>query len=279
MIRSGAALVALLMATPVWAQSPASPQSQAYYEFLMARRLEAEGDQAAALAALERAKKLDPNSAELLAELAGFHARQNRGDAAVAEAERALSIDPKNIEAHHVLGLIYSAWADGGSPPPAGQTPASARQQAIEHLSAIAGSPLMATDPNLQMTLGRHQLRAGRAKDAIPVLERVAAQVPWAGEPLALLAEARLAIGQVNEAVEALEAAAEISPRYAVSLADVYERQGRWADAAAAYGRAVQGVRTPSRDLRVRWTWALDGTFRMDEEAPESDPRGGAPTR
>ena len=261
MMRFGAALVALLMATPVWAQTPASPpaqaQAQAYYEFLMARRLEAEGDQAAALAALERAKKLDPNSAELLAELAGFHARQDRDDAAVAEAERALAIDPKNTEAHHVLGLIHSAWADGGSPPPAGQTPATARQKAIEHLSAIVGSPLVATDPNLQMTLGRHQLRAGRAKDAVPVLERVVAQVPWAGEPLALLAEARLAVGQVNEAVEALEAAAGINPRYFVSLADVYERQGRWADAAGAYGQAVQGLRAPSRDLRVRWITAL----------------------
>jgi tetratricopeptide (TPR) repeat protein len=257
MMRPGAALVALLMATPVWAQTPASPQSQAYYEFLMARRLEAEGDQAAALAALERAKKLDPNSAELLAELAGFHARQNRGEAAVAEAERALAIDPKNTEAHHVLALIYSAWADGGSPLPAGQTPASARALAVEHLSALVGSPLMATDPNLQMTLGRLQLRAGRPKDAVPVLERVVAQVPWAGEPLALLAEARLALGQVKEAEEALEAAAEINPRYFVSLADVYERQGRWADAAGAYGEAVQGLRAPSRDLRVRWITAL----------------------
>lgn len=257
MTRPGAALVAVLLAAPAWAQPPAAPQSQAYYEFLMARRLEADGDGAGALAALERARKLDPRSADLLAELAGFHLRQNRSEAAVAEAERALAIDPENAEAHHVLGLVYSARADDESPSPLGQTPSAARQKAIEHLSALVGSPLMATDPNLQLSLGRLYLRVGRAADAVPVLERVAAQVPWAGEPLALLAEARLATGHVAAAVEALEAAAAINPRYYVSLADVHERQGHWADAAGAYGAAVRGMRTPSRDLRMRWIAAL----------------------
>lgn len=41
----------------------------------------------------------------------------------------------------------------------------------------------------------------------------------------------------------------------------------------------VHRLRGEPRDLRVRWTWALDGTFRMDEEAPEADPRGGTPRR
>ena len=47
----------------------------------------------------------------------------------------------------------------------------------------------MATNPNLQMTLGRLQLRAGKADVAVPVLEKVAQQVPWAAEPLILLCE------------------------------------------------------------------------------------------
>jgi tetratricopeptide (TPR) repeat protein len=88
-------------------------------------------------------------------------------------------------------------------------------------------------------------------------LERLSAQVPWAAEPLALLAEAKTQLGKVDEATDALQAAAEINPRYAVSLADLYERQGKWADAAAAYARALVGNRNPSRDLRIRYASAL----------------------
>ena len=53
-------------------------EAQAYFEFLLARRLEAQGDTAGALEALKRAQALDPQSAEILAELAGFYARQNK---------------------------------------------------------------------------------------------------------------------------------------------------------------------------------------------------------
>jgi tetratricopeptide (TPR) repeat protein len=59
------------------------------------------------------------------------------------------------------------------------------------------------------------------------------------------------------EAAEALAQAAEINPRYYVSLGDLYERLGRWAAAAGAYGQAVEGVRQPSRDLRLRYVTAL----------------------
>ena len=103
---------------------------------------------------------------------------------AIAAAEQALKLDTDNVEAHHVLALVYSAWADGAAPPPPGTSAASARTSAIEHLTAIQNTPLMATNPNLQMTLGRLQLRAGKADVAVPVLEKVAQQVPWAAEPL-----------------------------------------------------------------------------------------------
>ena len=45
---------------------------------MMARRLEAASDKAGALAALERARKLDPQSGEISAEIAGYYCRQNR---------------------------------------------------------------------------------------------------------------------------------------------------------------------------------------------------------
>ena len=62
----------------------------------------------------------------------------------------------------------------------------------------------MATNPNLQMTLGRLQLRAGKADVAVPILEKVAQQVPWAAEPLVLLYEAQTTLGSIDEAGETL---------------------------------------------------------------------------
>ena len=89
---------------------------------------------------------------------------------AVTSGEQALQLDKDKAEAHHVLAVVYSTWADGAEPPPAGQTVAGARARAIEHLNAIQSTPLVATNPNLQMTLGRLQLRAGKADLGAPNL-------------------------------------------------------------------------------------------------------------
>jgi tetratricopeptide (TPR) repeat protein len=259
-----AALVLLVTAGSAFGQAtaaaPLDPKAQAQYEFMMARHLEATGDNAGALASLERARKLDPQAAEIPAEIAGYYHRQNRPTDAVAAAEQALKLDHTNVEAHHVLGTVFSAWADGGAPPPPGQTPASIRASAIEHLSAIQNSPLMATNPNLQMTLGRLHLRDGKADLAVPILERVAAQVPWSPQPFLLLYEAQLSRGKLEEAEQSLVQAAEIDPRYYAQLGQFYERQGSWADSAAAYAEAIAGARQPSRDLQLRYAAALINT-------------------
>src|SRR5688572_18154188 len=71
----------------------APSRAQAFYEFMMARRLDAAGDEAGALAALERAQQLDPESAEIVAELAAYYSRQSKPELAVATGERALKLD------------------------------------------------------------------------------------------------------------------------------------------------------------------------------------------
>jgi tetratricopeptide (TPR) repeat protein len=258
------AVLAGLLATvpPAAAQTPPpapalAPSAQAYYEFMLARRLEADGDTKGALAALERAEKLDPKSAEVLAEQAALHARQNQGPQARDAAERAIAIDKDSIEAHRILALVYSAWSEGAGQRPADETVESSRKKAIEHFRTIRTTPAMGTDLSLQIAYGRLLLRAGDGDEAITVLEAVAAQAPYLAEPYVLLAEIRSTKGQMQEAAEALAQAAEINPRYYVSLGDLYEKLGRWAAAAGAYGQAVEGVRQPSRDLRLRYITAL----------------------
>lgn len=244
-------------AAQVAATAPGDAKAQALYEFLMARRLESSGDAGGALAALERARRLDPNSAELSAEIAGYYSRQNRITDAIVAAEHALKLDKENVEAHNVLGMVYAAWADGAMPLPPGQTVTVARNLAIEHLTAIQNSPPMATNPNLQMTLGRLHLRAGKADVAVPILEKVAQQVPWAAEPLLLLYEAQIALGRIDEAGAALAAAAQINPRHWATLGQYYERRDMWAEAAAAYAEAISSARLPNRDVQIRYAGAL----------------------
>jgi tetratricopeptide (TPR) repeat protein len=239
------------------ASAPQDPKAQAQFEFMMGRRMESAGDTAGALASLERARKLDPEAAEIPAEIAGYYYRQNRPADAVTAAQQALKIDNDNVEAHNILGTVFSAWADGGGPPPAGQTQASTRDAAIEHLTAILNTPLMATNPNLQMTLGRLQLRAGKADLAVPILEKVAAQAPWSPQPLLLLYEAQISQARFDDAEQSLVRAAEIDPRYFAQLGQFYERQGKWEDSAAAYEEAIGNSKQPSRDLQIRYAAAL----------------------
>ena len=86
-------------------QAPAAPAgvAQAYYEFMLGRHLENEGDEAGALEALKRALAADPKSAEVRAELAAFYARQNKAEESVAAAEQALAIDPNSADAKRML--------------------------------------------------------------------------------------------------------------------------------------------------------------------------------
>jgi predicted Zn-dependent protease len=125
----------------------------------------------------------------------------------------------------------------------------------------------MATNPNLQMTLGRLQLRAGKADVAIPILEKVAQQAPWSPQPLLLLHDAQAAEGRMEDAERSLATAAEIDPRYYSSLGQFYERQNRWPEAAGAYGEAVGAARPPSRDLQIRYAAALINTESGAEKA------------
>lgn len=263
-----AAALVLCLSLPAAAQQPAppaaqtaaaasAPPAQAYFEFMLARRLESQGDTAGALAALKRAQALDPKSAEILAEIAGFHARQNDGLEAIAAGEQALKIDPNNLEAHRMLGLVFGALSEAPTSPLPGRTPAQLRTAAIDHLTKILETPSVATDLNIQLTLARLLLRSGRADRAVPVLENIVAQAPFAAEPYTMLGDARLAMKNLNGAIEAYEMAAEINPRNYAVLGDLYERQGRWADAATAYEQALANPRSATREMRLRYFAAL----------------------
>src|SRR6185503_3060134 len=98
------------LAQPALAQS-----TDSYFEFLQARRLEADGDAKGALAALERAATADPRSAEVRAEIASLHLRRNERPEAEKAAKAALALDETNVEGNRVLGLLNAAAVEGAN--------------------------------------------------------------------------------------------------------------------------------------------------------------------
>src|SRR5688572_21796992 len=177
--RAAALVLVLLGLSPAGAVAQQNQQnpSNAYYEFLLARRLEGEGDSDRALAALQRAAAADPTSAEIKAEIAALYLRRDpRPRAEVEKAAReALALDPANVEAHRTLGTLYVDAVDAARAPSL-QTSQDITN-AIVHLErAVAGS--IGTDLQMQFRLGQMYLRNMEPEKAVQSLARVVTQNP-----------------------------------------------------------------------------------------------------
>jgi tetratricopeptide (TPR) repeat protein len=241
-----AVAVSLVGALPtrVWGQSSAD----AYFEFMLARHLEAQGDTRGARAALERAAQADPRSAEVRAEIASFHLRRNERGEAEKAAKAALALNEQNIEANRVLGLIYATRAENERP---GTDQATVYlRDAILHLERVtAGSP--GVDASLQYTLGRLYIANGEPDKAVQALIRVLNQNPASVQGRLSLAEAYAAGDDLANAVAVLSEIVDVQPRVAAALAQYMERAGLYAEAAEAYTKALE-VQPTSRELKLR---------------------------
>ena len=241
-----AGLLAMVVAGPAAAQS-----ADAYFEFLMARRLEAQKDHAGALAALERAAAADPASAEVRAEIGSFQLRRNRHPEAEKAAREALALNKDNLEAHRVVGLVYAARVDAlKRRTPRAQLEASARE-AIEHLERVVGDQVFASDLTIVYTLGRLYARVGDMVKAVDRLSQVVSENPGSVRARLSLAQAQAATGDLQAAMTTLDVAVEDQPRVASALAQYQEQAGLLKEAVESYTRALT-VRPRSRELKFR---------------------------
>ena len=252
-----AALVFVLLGlSPVGAvaqQNQQQNQPNAYYEFLLARRLQGENDSDRALAALQRAAAADPTSAEIKAEIAALYlGRDPRPRAEVEKAAKeALALDPANVEAHRTLGTLYGDAVEAAGRTPSLQTAQDIRS-AIEHLErAVAG--MVGTDLQMQFRLGQMYLRNSEPEKAVQSLARVVTQNPGIPQLRTLLANAHALSGNLKGAIATLSAGMDYSPSPAMAseLARYLEQDGQLREAAAVYTLLLAQQPT-NRQLKVQ---------------------------
>jgi tetratricopeptide (TPR) repeat protein len=234
------------------------------------------------LEAYERASKMDPQSAQIRAEIAGLYARQNRPVDAIQAAKAALKLDPDDSDAHWVLGTVYAAVIEAraeenatgtsrtrrprrsnGTPGDSGAGDAAKPDDAmptidaaIEHLEKARPERLY--DNGLQLTLGRLYLQKEEYEKAIEVTSYVFER-EGSIDAAYLLAQAYDGANQRGKAIDVLEEALGAEPEYPRAfafLADLYVRERAWDKAADAYGRAAAASPEPL-EFRLRQSAAL----------------------
>jgi tetratricopeptide (TPR) repeat protein len=245
------------------AAATASPErvADAYAQFLLGHRFEENEDETSAIAAYKRAMELDPSAAEIPAQLAGLYLKQSKVQEAMAAAETAVKIAPANREANRVLGTVYAALSESSQDPAArGRAAAQADAnlaKAIQHFEAALDGAVAESDPNVRATLARLYVRSNAYDKAIPLLTDLVNQEPgWQDGPL-MLVEAYAGAGRSRDAIVWLEERTAEDPRLLPALADFYERERRWPEAAATYSRAIQRAPRNATDLKIRYASAL----------------------
>jgi tetratricopeptide (TPR) repeat protein len=259
-------LALALAAQPAPAPTPdARPanRAEAYQAFLEARRLEAAGNTAAAIAAFERASRLDESPA-ILTELAQLYARQDRVDDARKAAERALAIEPSWADAHWMLGMLSvpASAMQGDSVRPQDK---AAIESAIGHLEKAAAG--RAYDSNVPVVLGRLYLQVDRPDEAVTLLRGLYDRDNGALEAGVLLAQALDRVNRRAEGLQVLEQVLAGEPRFfraRLLQAELFEKSRKWNEAAQAYGLAAE--ENPNAvELRMRQASALLGADRPEE--------------
>ena len=185
-------------------------------------------------------------------------------------AEQALKIAPDNREANRVLGTVYAALSESspetargrGANRPRRREPREGDQHLETALDGAVGRGRSerARDAGAPV---RPQQRLRQGDSAADRSRQPGAGL--AGRPAAAGRGVRRRRPQRRRDRLARRAAAD-DPRLLPALADFYERERRWKDAAGAYARALQ--RAPRNiDLTTRYASALLNAGGRDESA------------
>jgi tetratricopeptide (TPR) repeat protein len=254
LIRARSIFVAGLLVGTFSGGALAQTAPDAYYNFLLGRQLESDGNVAGALAALERAASADPRSAEVRAEIASLQLRRNQRDDAEKAAKAALAIDMENLEANKVLGQLYAAAAQNEKNTSA-QTTTYVRD-AVKYLERAVNGGQGLADPNLNFTLGRLYLLIDEPAKAIQPLSRVVNQNPSSVQPRRALAQAYAGNNDLKSAIQTIDEIVEEEPGLLPVLGAYQHQAGQLTEAVATYTKALE-TQPGSKDIKENRILAL----------------------
>ncbi|MFT3746446.1 MAG: tetratricopeptide repeat protein [Pyrinomonadaceae bacterium] len=128
--------------------------------------------------------KIQENSPESRLVLAEFYAKAGRDDEAIATLGQIIADTPSYVTARYKLGQMYLDRKDSA--------------KVTEQLDAL----FKINDNDLEALMLRAKLRIqdGKAQDAVKDLEEVLKKQPSGREPLFLMTQAKLALGQIDQA-------------------------------------------------------------------------------
>jgi tetratricopeptide (TPR) repeat protein len=208
-------------------RSPASPHlAVALGECLLERDRAAE-----AISVLSRAVARAPNDPIARARLGGAWLRSRSLDDAIRELESAIELSPRSAPFHRLLAVARGRKGDVSG--------ALASLAAASRLDPVL---LVAESPGLTMRQGDREEDIDLLRSARAILEAARSSWPGDADVLALLAEARLRLGILEEAHPALDEGdrmAPANPRFAALRGIAKFQQGDFEGAVVEFDRAL----------------------------------------
>jgi tetratricopeptide (TPR) repeat protein len=248
---------------PPAAGSAPSGRREGDFDFLLANLLATEGGASEALAAFEKAEKVNPDSAYIHLEHSQLLARMAQASRlpaaqtgylrkAAAEVDKARAIAPENLDVLRGVGLIY---VDLASVDPA------ALPTALSALQAVYESD--PDDIQTAIDLGRLYLDQQQPAKAAEVFRDLIHRSPQQRAAYALLVEALLRDDKAAEAESVLKQILDFEPgalEARLTLAELEGRRNDYRSVLATLAAAPDPGRTDVRLLRqLAWAYYLTG--------------------
>ena len=223
----GWGVVVLALASSGCLRSPEA-KSASYIE--AGKKLLRDNDAARAILQFQNAAQATPKNPQIYFQLGEAYFAAADFSSALAAFRKALSLDPKHVEARLRIAQMMAVTDNG-------DLLEDARARLMELLETSSATP------EILNTLAFTELKLGNAQYAIQSLERALAQSPAALDSSVMLARTKLAQADVRGAEDVLKKACEANPKSADAhraLGEFYALQKRMSDAEAQFQRALE---------------------------------------
>lgn len=254
--------------------------SMAYFHFSRGRLMEASGHFLQAERLYREALNYDPNSSNLLTELAEAYLRNNRVNEAVQAFEKSVQVNKGNLRAYKKLGAIYLSIFEQERNRQRIPKEDTLKKTIRTFESIIRLAP---KDSNAYLVVARLYRYLGKPSKAIEILKNSLQIIPSSEETLTLLGRLYMDQNQIAEAIQLFENALKInsnSPMLLLQTGLAYQQLGDHQKAAEIFRRGLDDGPN-SQFLRKNLAAALMDQGQIDEAETEylkvvkKDPKDG----